>query len=546
MTSEEAGTGSGRRWALVPLALIGLHVLAAMRFPWEGVTLVRTWLRLSPDLALLLCLGFVLVRLLGESRAVSHAVALGALMVPLYRLAATAVPNFYGRELNLYDDLREAPALVHLLTHTYPVWLQWVWKVAATLLAVAAYAGLHRIVRYVLRWGGGRRVCPTFVGTCLVLAGVDRATAGGGEGPVWSPLLARSLAADGAELYSEWSLRMKRTGLAEAERKSHEAPGDLRKLRGADVYVLFIESYGRQVLAKPEAAALLAEHYPRWTERLAGAGYHVLSGYGLPPVAGGLSSLAHLQLMTGVFVPTRRTFDMVLGSRVRALPRCFAEAGYRTFNVQPAMPEEWPASERFYGFTDDLFQEHFAYQGRTYHWGMPDQFVLAHLLEHDVRPSPEPVFAMYASSISHAPFSDIPPYYPDWEDALRPDAFAGAPERGYSIQWSSYATHPDVEVAYVDTIRYSLEVAVGFALELRRPSLVLVLGDHQPPGVSDLKEYDLSYHVPFHAIMNEEHLWVPFRNLGFEPGFLPSSSFEALPTTKFHAFILHAFSEGDA
>ena len=61
------------------------------------------------------------------------------------------------------------------------------------------------------------------------------------------------------------------------------------------------------------------------------------------------------------------------------------------------MPAEWPEG-RFYGFEEDLFRDHFSYDGATYHWGMPDQFALAHIVEHELRESPEPVFLMVQST----------------------------------------------------------------------------------------------------------------------------------------------------
>ena len=89
-------------------------------------------------------------------------------------------------------------------------------------------------------------------------------------------------------------------------------------------------------------------------------------------------------------------------------------------------------------------------------------------------------------------------------------------------------THPDTERAYVESIRYSLDVMTGFARRLTRPSLVLILGDHQPPGFRSLEGFRETTDVPLHVISNRPELLVPFE--GMPDGLVPDPEFPQLRT----------------
>jgi hypothetical protein len=536
-----------RAWSWRPAAagLLALHALASARFPWEEESFLAALLRPNPDLVLLLAVGFALVLRFGERRVVSHGVALGLLFVALYRFGATVMPVFYGKDLDPYNDVLMAPSLVHLLLHRYPAWLQ----VVLSLTVIGAVTGLyllfHAVVRVVVRAGTRRAWCFGFVGVgqALVLAGWMYASAAPAKGALpWSDGMLAPAVADGIDAVRQWRAEADYAeALAAAEAEHATLPRNLDGLEGADVYVMFVESYGMALFRKPETAATFEAWTPAWLDGLGESGFGVLSALTRPAVSGGASSLAHAQFMSGVEVASRRHFDSLLVSRLEPLPRTFRDAGYRALNVQPATNAEWPEG-KWFGFTEDVFSAAFPYEGHAYHWGyMPDQFALAHLLKTEVRDATDPLFVQYVSVTSHAPFSMIPPYVADWEAAADSASFASGPARSFPIHWLNYATHPEVGAAYLDSVRYSLETLVGFTRQLTRPSLVLILGDHQAPRVGDLRSFDGSFDVPVHVIANREHLLSPFVATGFAEGFVPPADFASHSTTEFLAFFRNVF-----
>ncbi len=540
---------SRTRTAWIVASLFLLHALASFRFPWEEIGWRASWLRFSPDFFLLIGWGFVVSLRSRPGSLLEHSLTLLFLLVPLFRFGKTVMPVFYGKELDTYNDVLMAPSLVHLLLHRYEPWIQVVLSVLAIAAAVALYLVLHRLVRNALASAQNRRWCLSFLalGQLLVLLSFAEVSSGSrGPSRVWTEGMLAPASAGALDAIEKWREEGRYTEKLEAAReRSERLPKNLRRLGRADVYVLFIESYGRSLFRTEDTARAFAPWAAEWQGELSQAGFGVASGYAFPSISGGLSSLAHAELLSGVEVRNRRAFDRLLASDLTPLPHFFTQAGYRALNVQPATSEDWPEG-KFFGFSEDVFFHDFPYDGHVYHWGfMPDQFALAHFLAEQVRPDAPPLFVQYVSVTSHAPFSMIPPYYADWAVAANPASYRRDPERSYPIEWMNYAGHPDLQAAYMDTIRYSMETMIGFTLQLERPSLVLILGDHQPPNVGDLRKNDTSFDVPVHAVSNVEGLLLPFMAFGFGDGLVPPDDFPSFSSSLFLENFLTAFSEPD-
>jgi hypothetical protein len=135
----------------------------------------------------------------------------------------------------------------------------------------------------------------------------------------------------------------------------------------------------------------------------------------------------------------------------------------------------------------------------------------------------------------------VPPYYEDWARVADPTAFTGEPARTYDIDWVNYAGHPQTEAAFLDCIVYSLQCAVGFAEQLRRPSLLFVLGDHQPP-LAGLATADPTRDVPVHVLSQRADLVRAFLDRGMVAGLVPAADAVAFPFTRFRSMFLRAAS----
>lgn len=531
------------------LAFLAVHVLLAFRWPWEPAHDLRAWFVPSADLPLFLGVTAAFAMVRGYRAWFAHLLAVALGTVFLWHLAATLVPTFYGKDFEPWNDVLMVPGLAHLLVHRWAEPLQWAAGLLALLLAGGAWFGLFTIARSVLR----SATVPRVSGACLLLAQVlvvarwceisalapDRTSRITRESTVMDVL-----AHAGSLLRGDWRTESDFPERARvAQEELARTPHDLAHLRDVDVFLIFVESYGRGILKTSGGDGFRARMRAR-AERLAALGIHSVTASTFPAIRGGMSSLAHAELLTGVAVPNRRIFDLVLRSDLVALGKLFASAGHRTVSVQPAMPRAWPEGKLF-GFTEDVFRPELPYDGHVYPWGdMPDQFALAHVLERIVAPARDPLFLMFVSVTSHAPFSAVPPYLADWSRATTPGAFAGPPARTFPITWTDYTGNPRLLEAYVATIDYALDSAFGFVERLPRRSLVIVLGDHQPPLAGDYAKADASHDVPIHVLSRDPALLTPFAENGFVAGLVPAESTVAFPAERFLVRFVRWFSGG--
>ena len=313
----------------------------------------------------------------------------------------------------------------------------------------------------------------------------------------------------------------------------------LPALQGRDVFLVFIESYGRSAHENPLYAPTVATALREAEAELAAAGLTTRSAWLTSPVVGGQSWLAHATLLSGLAVDNEGRYRALLASPRRTLLHLAQAAGWRTAAVMPAITLPWPEAGWF-GYDSVLAARDLGYRGRPFNWvTMPDQFTLAalerRLLDPPGRP---PVFAEVALISSHAPWTPIPPLLP-WEalgDGRVFDRFAEAGDPP-ELVWRD----PDrVREQYRLALDYSLRTAMAFA-ERRAPTrpLLLVLGDHQPaPLVSgDVGGRD----VPVHLI-GPPALVARLDAEGWSPGLIPDADAPVIPMQAVRARLFAAFA----
>lgn len=541
--AESAAPATPRVRRLV-LGLLALHAVTAFPFPWEPAA---SWFRVGSDWMILVAAGMISVLGARPRAVVAFALAAAFLAAPLYRFGATAVPHFLGKPFEPWNDVLLLEGLDHLLSHDLPGWARAPALAGGAVVVAGVFVLLFLLVRLVLRAAApGRRAEGVLaLLAVLVLAGwAERSFRPAEEPSRWfrSGALGRAALDFGAMFRSRaWRVREAFEEDAAAVREEMaRTPRDLERLRGADVAFLWVESYGRAAFR-----GLKGEAFAAWLAALAtgteAAGWTSASAFAYPSIRGGSSSLAHVELLCGVPTANRRVFDLAVGSGLEPLTRVLAGAGWRVVNAQPVMPVPWPEGDRFFGFAASRFQADFPYPGPKYAWGlMPDQYALGHLLRTDLADPAAPVCLHFVGVSSHAPFAAVPPYRPEWDGLDEPGAWA--PERVRAIDWLNYAGHPEVEDAYLDLVRYELLTMTGFARRLRRPSFLVVLGDHQPPAVGALTAEDHTRDVPVHLLTNRPELLEPFLAQGFARGLVPLADQPSWSFTRFPFRFLRAFS----
>jgi len=525
-----------RPWITWPAAAASLLLLnASLTFANVWPTAKIRWENaLSVELA-----ACVLLLAIGHRQATGLArrllPTLWVVLVLGHYLDVTA-PGLYGREFNLYWDSQHLGNVWAMLVRDVPLWIT-ASAVTGFVLVVSAVGIAARVAWSWLAAAVAHRGTRAVLGgaAALVLA-LFAATM------VWERVGASMAFADPV---SRAYLRQARyvvamAGPNRAAPTLGESPNldtPLEGLRGADVLLAFVESYGAVTYDNPAMAEQLAPSRSGLAAAIRDAGREVVSAYLDSPTFGGSSWLAHLSLLTGVDVRDQYAYVAVMASSRDTLPKAFARQGYRSIALMPGMRQAWPEGA-FYGFDFIYGRNDLEYQGPKFGWwSIPDQYTLAKFDAAELaRESRRPVFAVFPTSTTHAPFGPVAPYQADWSKVLGPDAFA-PPDVDRAM-----ADTPDLTnlaPSYAKAMGYELATFAGYIREHAGDNLVMILvGDHQP--VAAVSGKGAPHDVPIHVVASPGAVLDRLRAAGFIDGLEPRrpalGSMHALVPTLMGAF----------
>ncbi|MEU4768628.1 sulfatase-like hydrolase/transferase [Actinosynnema sp. NPDC023794] len=254
----------------------------------------------------------------------------------------------------------------------------------------------------------------------------------------------------------------------------------LTSLRGKDVVVAFVESYGRSAVEHPDIAPHVTPVLDAGTRRLAGAGYTSRSAYLTSPTAGGGSWLAQATLLSGLWVDNQQRYRTLLGSDRLTLGGAFRRAGWRAVGVMPGITRAWPEGgffdyDRIYAL-DDL-----DYRGPRFGYATaPDEFTMSKFQQFERPGGHAPVMAAIPLLSSHAPWSPAPAAV-GWRNVGDGSVFHSMAS-GEAPAEDMFGRDPElVRSDYSRTVEYSINTLVSYVETYGDDDLVLVfLGDHQP------------------------------------------------------------------
>ena len=297
----------------------------------------------------------------------------------------------------------------------------------------------------------------------------------------------------------------------------------LTGLRGKDVLVVFVESYGRVALDDPGLSPGVVAALDDGTRRLGRDGYRARSAWLTSPTFGAISWLAHSTLQSGLWVDSQQRYDHLVTTDRETLSSLFGRAGWRTVASVPANDRDWPQGA-FYGFDHVYDSRNVGYRGPRFGYPtMPDQFTLEAFQQAELAPRDRrPVMAEIDLISSHAPWSRTPDLLPQ-ESVGDGSIYAGMPE----TLPSEADIWPDagrVRAAYAHSIAYSLQAVVSFLSTYADDDLVVVLlGDHQPATiVSGGSGGDPGHDVPVTVIAKDPAVLDALAPWGWDPGMRPS------------------------
>ncbi|MGZ0079491.1 sulfatase-like hydrolase/transferase [Methylomonas sp. YC3] len=340
-----------------------------------------------------------------------------------------------------------------------------------------------------------------------------------------------------------------RSGMADQESFNNVVDSDpyaavpdsalFEKLKGKDVLVVFIESYGRTVLDKADYAAHIRPLLQQSSADLAANGLSARSAYLTSPTYGGISWLAHGTLMSGLWINSQTRYDRLVMSQRPSLNRLFHRAGWRTVAVQPAHTMAWPQGE-YFGYDRIYAAQDLGYQGQTFNWiTMPDQYTLSALQALERKPGArQPLMAELALISSHAPWTPLPELV-QWDQVGDGSIFNQArvgdtPE----VVWQNTER---IREQYRKSIEYALANIISYAINYGDDNLVLlVLGDHQPaPFVTCESD---SHDVLVHLISRDSKVMDAIKEWQWTDGMLPASDAPVLGMDKLRERFIAAFS----
>jgi hypothetical protein len=316
----------------------------------------------------------------------------------------------------------------------------------------------------------------------------------------------------------------------------------LSKLKGKDVLLIFIESYGRTVLDKPEFAKHMRPVLQQATKDLNDKNINVRSAYLTSSTLGGLSWLAHGTALSGLWINSQARYDSLIMSERPSLNRLFKNAGWRTSAVMPAITMAWPEGN-YFGYDQIYAADSLGYKGKSFNWvTMPDQYTLSAYQMLERKPGHLPVMTEMALISSHAPWTPIP-YLVDWNAIGDGRIFNSQAISGDSpeVVWQN---NDRIREQYRKSIEYALKNLVSFATTYGDDNLViLAFGDHQPAplvtGDSDNRD------VIVHLITRAPEVMEAVSDWHWTNGMLPAEDAPVWRMDELRPRLIQTFSTED-
>ena len=500
------------------------------------------------------------------ARSVRIGVLAGLGLVVGYQVYDAAVYTAFRRHGILYEDLEFVDTLLYLAADV-ATWTGAAWATLALVGALGLAEAARRAVWTIQRtgvYGGGRGMLLAvhLVAWPLVLV-VGPAQEWGTENLTYQTSNERVRVR--TVVTKAWANTQASVRLASMldsldtmpVNSAYSAYDTLSLERRPPVYLITVESYGTLLERHPDLRDPYRRLMRRMQDTLAADGWHMASARAEAPVQGGRSWLAIASLLTGVRVDRQVLYNRFLERPERAphLVRFLNRQGYHTVALQPFTYERPGLPTRnIYDFDVTLYRDDLAYEGPAYGLAdAPDQYSLnfAHHTQLDGR---APYFLFFETVDSHALWNyGLPPVLSDWrrfneaggsgQEARRALEQAGRPPGAFlpdSLTRPRIYDQPQ-STRYLRHIAYDLQVIREYLLDTApEGSLVLLLGDHQPPLFGTE-----STEVPLHVLSTDASMVESVRRRGFSDGLVPREDRPKVRQEALYSLLVRLLAEHD-
>ncbi len=503
--------------AKIALALLVLNFLTSFSNVWS-TPYVQPDTRIGPDFVGLWVILLLFVALFGRVGRRAIAVLTGVfLLTVIGRYVDVTVPSWFGRKVNLYWDAQHLPAFLDVASQEY-AWWQIVGIVAVFIAGLWLLTRLIRVSIEVLAEHAAPYALRSPIALIVTVSLLGLAAGSLMKVEAASPHVSASV----FPVYKRQAHLLAAALFPDRFRSElPESPpldSDLQQLAGAEVKVVFLESYGATTYERGDLFEVIHPARQRLEEAAKAQGRQVLSAFVKAAAFGGASDLSHLSFLSGIDLTDPIRHDLLITTDRPTILDTFEKAGYRTIGLYPAMSWDWPEVS-FYSFDHYHDAPSLDYRGPKFGlWWLPDQFSMARVDEmYPPDPDGKPRFLFYPTITTHIPFRPTPPYQSDWSRVISDKPYseeATAKAMADAIDWH------DLFQGYISTIEYTFKWLAGYqALPQPRESILILLGDHQPAG--GITGPDASWNVPVHIITSNETIAERLRIHGFKDGVDP-------------------------
>jgi hypothetical protein len=306
----------------------------------------------------------------------------------------------------------------------------------------------------------------------------------------------------------------------------------LTGLRGKDMMITFIESYGRSAIEDPVMAPGVDATLTAENKKLTDAGFAAKSGWLTSATYGGSSWLGHSTFMSGLWISNQQRYRTVTAGDRLTLPGAFKKTGaWDTVGVMPGIQKAWP-EQKFYGI-DKLYDSHkLGYKGPKFSWStMPDQYALTaferlvHSKKHD-----KPLMSTIILTSSHQPWAPIPKLVP--QDQVGDGSIYNAIEKAGKKPADIITDSTKSKQEYGKSIQYSVSSLINYLVKYGNKNTVLIfLGDHQP--IARVSGNHASRDVPVSIVAKDPKVLDKIADWNWADGLQPKQD---TPVWKMNAF----------
>jgi len=322
-----------------------------------------------------------------------------------------------------------------------------------------------------------------------------------------------------------------------------DTPGEdlLTGLRGKDVILAFVESYGRVAIEDPAIAPGVNAVLDSAQRRLSAAGFAARSAFLTSPTAGGGSWLAHSTLLSGLWIHSQLLYRELLTTDRLTLDGAFKRAGWRTVGVMPGTSRPWPDG-KFYEYDKLYIGPDLGYKGPTFNFSsIPDQYTLEAFQRLErANPKHPPLMAEIVLLSSHGPWAPLPKEV-DWASVGDGSVFEGTRVSDGSPE-DVLRDRATASAAYGHSIEYSLQTLLSYVERYGDDNLVLVfLGDHQPAPI--VTGEGASRDVPVTIVARDPAVLAQISGWGWQDGLRPGTGAPVWRMDTFRDRFLTAFGQ---